>query len=230
MFRNLSVCLLLTWLPALALAQFDEDQTGAWYMYSWSTMPRESRFGLQGDVQHRNWDMAGDLEQWLVRGGATWTPENSAVKYTLGYAHIVSGAFGPSAAKTKERRVYQEALLPQRVGLRGFVTHRLRFEQRDVEHQDLRTRLRYFIGFNYPFNQDTLGQGAVYLALSNEFFLNLEQDIGRNRQVDYFDRNRAYAAVGYSLTDALRLQFGYMQQDLDEAGKGQLQFSLIQTF
>ncbi len=230
MLRTMVACFLLSCLPAIALAQFDEDQLGAWYMYLWNTTLEDSRFGFQGDLQHRNWDVAGDLEQLLVRGGATWTPAGSTIKYTLGFAHITSGAFGPSDAKTKERRVYQEALIPQRVGTKGFVTHRLRFEQRDVDNQDLRMRLRYSIGFNYPFNQATLGKGAVYLALSNEFFLNLEQDVGRSRQVDYFDRNRAYAALGYSITDAMRFQFGYMQQQLDESGKGQLQFSLIHTF
>lgn len=230
MFRHWFVCLLLSCLPAAALAQFDEDQLGAWYMYLWNTTLRDSRLGLQGDVQHRNWDIGGDLEQLLVRGGITWTPAGSTIKYTLGYAHITSGAFGPGDARTRERRIYQEALVPQRIGTKGFMTHRVRFEQRDVDNQDLRKRLRYFIGFNYPFNQDTLAKGAVYLALSNEFFLNLEQDIGRNRAVDYFDRNRAYAALGYSLTDALRFQFGYMRQQLDDADKGQLQFSLIHAF
>jgi hypothetical protein len=230
MFRNVFASLVLSCLPAIALAQFDEDQVGAWYMYMWNMTMEDSGLGFQGDVQHRNWDIAGDLEQMLVRGGATWTPEGSMIKYTLGYAYTISGAFGPSDAKTKERRVYQEALLPQRIGTRGFITHRLRFEQRDIDNQDLRTRLRYSIGLNYPFNQDTLGKGAVYLALSNEIFLNLEQDIGQNSQVDYFDRNRAYAALGYSFTDEMRFQFGYMQQELDESGKGQLQFSLIHAF
>jgi hypothetical protein len=230
MFRNFRACLLLVSMPMSAHAQFDEDQVGAWYMYLWNTTLDGSRFGFQGDVQHRNWDVGGDLEQLLVRGGVTWSPEGSTIKYTIGYAHITSGAFGSSDSSVKEHRIYQEALIPQRMGVRGFMTHRVRLEQRDVDNQDLRTRLRYFIGFNYPFNQDTLGNGALYLALSNEFFLNLEHDIGSNRQVDYFDRNRAYAALGYSLTDALRFQFGYMQQELDETGKGQLQFSLFHTF
>ncbi|MEZ5489535.1 MAG: DUF2490 domain-containing protein [Gammaproteobacteria bacterium] len=215
--------------PAVS-AQVDEDETGAWYMYLWNTSLENSNFGFQGDIQHRNWDLGGDLEQLLVRGGATWSPEDSNVTYTLGLAHITSGAYGRSDNKSRERRLYQEALVPQLLGSKVFLTHRFRFEQRDVDDQDFRTRFRYFVALNYPFNQDTLGQGAIYLSLYNELFVNLEQDIGNNRQVDYFDRNRTYAALGYSLTDSIRLQFGYMHQETDNLGKGQLQFNLFHRF
>lgn len=216
--------------PAFALAQFDEDQLGGWYMYQWTVNREGSTIGFQGDFQHRNWDVAGDMEQLLARGGVTWQPAGSTIKYTLGYGHVISGAFGPGSATTKEQRLYQEALMPQRWGERGFVTHRVRLEQRDVQNQDFRNRLRYLIAYNRPLNQATLGQGAVYLALANEYFLNLEQDIGRNRQVDYFDRNRASIALGYSVSNASRVQLGYMHQQLDETSKGQLQLSWIQTF
>ena len=217
-------------IPEAVRAQVDEDQVGGWYTLQLTVNRPGSTVGFQGDVQHRNWDLAGDMEQLLARGGVTWQPAGSTIKYTLGYAHIVSGAFGASSATTKERRLYQEALLPQRLGARGFVTHRLRFEQRDVQNQDLRTRLRYFIGYNRPFNQPTMGRGALYLALANELFLNLEQGTGRGRQVDWFDRNRASVGLGYSLSDTSRMQLGYMHQQLDTASKGQLQLNWIKTF
>ena len=225
-----------TWLVLIApvspsvFAQVDEGETGAWYMYLWNTSLENSNFGFQGDIQHRNWDFGGDLEQLLIRGGATWSPDESNITYTLGLAQITSGAYGPSNSKSRERRLYQEASLPQTLGSRLYLTHRFRLEQRDVDGQDFRTRFRYFVALNYPLNQDTLGQGALYLSLYNELFVNLEQNIGNNRQVDYFDRNRTYAALGYSLTDSIRLQFGYMHQESDNLGKGQLQFNLFHRF
>jgi len=76
-------------------AQVDEDQLGAWYMYFWNVAAGNRKFGLQGDIQHRNWDTDGDLEQLLIRGGLTWQPENGSGLYTLGLAHITTGAFGP---------------------------------------------------------------------------------------------------------------------------------------
>jgi hypothetical protein len=229
-FRKFVCLSLLLVLPSLASAQVDEDQTGAWYMYLWNTTLEDSQFGFQGDIQHRNWDLGGDLEQLLVRGGLTWSPENSRSKYTFGYAHITSGAFGPSNNTSGENRVYQEASIPQRFGEKLFVTHRLRLEQRRVENQDFRNRFRYFLNLNYPLNQNDLGEGSVYVSFYNEVFVNLEQDIGDNRRVDAFDRNRAYLALGYSLTDKVKLQFGYMQQKTKAENKGQLQFNLFHSF
>ena len=46
----------------------------------------------------------------------------------------------------------------------------------------------------------------------------------------FFDINRAYAALGYSLTNNLRTQTGYMQQTKNDWNKGQLQLSLHQAW
>jgi len=211
------------------VAQVDEDETGAWYMYLWNVSQEDSNIGFQGDIQHRNWDLGGDLEQLLIRGGLTWRPESSSVLYTFGAAHITSEDFGPAGNAVREKRLYQEASIPQRVGRKVFLTHRFRFEQRWVDNQDFRTRLRYFFGLNVPLNQDTLGEGATYFSFYNELFINLNQSIGNDRRVDHFDRNRLYLALGYSLRDNLRFQLGYMHQQTDNIGKGQLQLSFLHS-
>lgn len=231
--RRLLAALLL--LAPLALstpaqAQVDEDELGAWYMFFFSGKFGNGPFGFQGDVQYRNWDLGGDLEQLLIRGGATWNPEGSNALFTLGYASITSGAYGDSSATRHENRVYQEALLPQKLGERVFLRHRLRYEQRWVEDQDFRTRFRYALFADIPLNGTDLKEGAWYLAFYNELFINGERDIGDGREVELFDRNRTYGAVGYSLSDTLRLQGGYMWQYSDTVQKGQLQLSLHQAF
>lgn len=213
-----------------ATAQVDEDQTGAWYMYFWNTGFTESNWGLQGDVQYRNWNLGGDLEQLLLRGGITYTPTGENIKFTLGYGHITSGAFGESSATTTESRIYQEALLPQKIGARFYLTHRFRYEQRWVENQDFRTRYRYNLFLNIPLNKTDLSKDALYLALYNELFINGEREIGNGNRVEFFDRNRFYSALGYSLRDNLRLQLGYMEQTLNSFSKGQIQVSLHHSF
>jgi hypothetical protein len=110
------------------------------------------------------------------------------------------------------------------------LTHRYRFEQRWVQGQDMRTRFRYNLFLNIPFNQDDLKAGAIYLALYNELFINGQRDIGNGNTVEIFDRNRAYLALGYSITDKLRTQLGYMEQTTNSVSKGQLQVSLHQSF
>lgn len=213
-----------------ATAQVDEDQTGAWYIYNWSKGFGESSFGFQGDIQHRNWNLGGDLEQLLIRGGLTYSPSAANVKLVLGYGHITSGAFGESDATSAEHRVYQEAALPQKLGNRIYLNHRFRYEQRWVETQDFRTRFRYNLFLTLPLNKADLSQNAIYLAFYNEVFINGERNIGDNRRVEIFDRNRLYGALGYSLKDNLRLQLGFMEQTTDNWSKGQLQVSLHHSF
>lgn len=198
-------------------------------MYFWDTDFSESKFGLQGDVQYRNWDVLGDLEQLLLRAGVTYSP-NSNLKLTLGYANITSGVFGDSNETSSESRIYQEALLPHKISSRIYLKHRFRYEQRWVEDQDFRTRYRYNLFLNIPLNQPDLNKNAVYLAFYNEIFINGQKDIGNGRSVDIFDRNRLYAALGYALKDNLKLQVGFMEQSSGNLSKGQLQLSLHHSF
>ncbi|MBZ9629542.1 DUF2490 domain-containing protein [Salegentibacter sp. LM13S] len=211
-------------------AQIDEDQTGAWYMYFWNTNFGESQWGLQGDIQYRNWDLGGDLEQLLIRGGLTYSPKNADLKFTLGYGNITSGEFGEGNATSGESRIYQEALLPHKLNNRFYLTHRFRYEQRWVENQDFRTRYRYNLFLNIPLNQANLNKDAIYVALYNEIFINGEREIGDGRSVELFDRNRFYSALGYALKDNLKVQAGYMTQTTDNVSKGQIQLSLHHTF
>ena len=211
-------------------SQTYEPKLGAWYMYFWNTQIKKSDFGFQGDIQYRNWNLAGDLEQLLLRGGVTYTPRNTKVKLTAGYGYILSSEFGPGTTKSQEHRIYQEALIPQGIDRRVFLTHRFRLEERFVENQNFRIRYRYNLFVNIPFNKRDLKKGAVYAALYNELFINGNRNIGDNRTVEIFDRNRSYVAIGYSIIDNLRVQAGYMQQITNSVSKGQVQVSLHHRF
>ncbi len=232
MLNRLIALLLLLFVASAGFAQsvIDEDDTGAWYMYFFNTRFDDSQWGMQGDFQYRNWDLGGDLEQLLLRGGITWTTLNKVATFTFGYGNITSGTFGSSSSTSHESRIYQEALIRQPLGERVKLRHRFRFEQRWVEDQDFRTRFRYAIFADIPLTNKNIVPGTWYLAFYNEVFVNLEQDIGRGRSVDTFDRNRLYGALGYSLTDTLKVQGGYMHQSTSSVDKGQLQLSLHHSF
>ena len=209
----------------------DGDQLGAWYMYFWNVRFGDSPWGLQGDAQLRQWNVAGDLEQLLLRGGLTYSPDDVEGTFTLGYANITTGQFGGDFDGTvSESRVYQEALLPHRLAERVLLTHRFRYEQRFNDGQDFRTRYRYNLFVNVPFNGDGLDSGVWYAALYNELFVNGERGIGDGRRVEFFDRNRTYLGLGYGLRDGLRAQLGVMQQTTNAWSKPQLQVSLHQAW
>ena len=210
----------------LGFSQVETGKTGAWYMYFYDHQFKNSQFGIQGDIQYRNWNLFGDLEQLLLRSGLTYRPKNANLKFTLGYGNITSGEFGDGNSTSTESRIYQEAAIPQKFGKRWNFNHRFRYEQRFVENQDFRTRYRYALFLNYPINKPNMDAKAIYIALYNELFINGQKEIGDDRTVELFDRNRTYLGLGYQLSDALSLRLGYMNQKIDAFGKGQLQFSL----
>lgn len=231
MNRTLGITLLLVSLLSYSSkAQFDEDQTGAWYMLFWSYNFENSQFGLQGDYQYRSWNAGGDMEQFMFRNGLTYRPKNTNIKLTAGFARIVSGAFGESNDTSGENRFYLEGLVPHKIGNRIHVTHRYRAEHRNVAGQDARSRFRYFLSVNVPLNQTDLSKGAIYFAFYDEIFVNGQKDIGDGQSVSLFDRNRIYGGFGYSVSNTARVQLAVMRQSTNNWSKNQLQFSLHKSF
>jgi hypothetical protein len=222
--------LLLAMLCASGASALDaEDETGLWSMYFFSGNFGDSNWLVQGDLQYRQWQVGDDTEQILRRASVGYRPGGGRTVLAGGYAFITSKAFGNGGPENDEHRIYQEALIPQNVGERLYLTHRLRSEQRWVDRQDFRTRYRYALFANIPLNREDLAPGAVYLALYNELFINGERDTGRGR-VDYFDRNRAYLGLGYTLRQGLRVQLGVMRQDTETLDRTQLQLGLHHNF
>ena len=207
-------------------AQINEDAMGAWYMYFFNTTLDDSPWGVQGDIQYRNWNLAGDLEQLLLRGGITYQPKMTEVKLTLGYGNITTGTYGSETSTNSESRIYQEVLFPVKFGTRLHTNHRFRYEQRFVEGQDLRTRYRYNLFLNITLNNTEMDKGTFYLAFYNELFINGQRGIGNGNTVEIFDRNRCYAALGYMIKKGLKIQFGAMKQTTDTWSKNQLQLSI----
>lgn len=229
-YISIAVCSFLLILPNISNAQIDEDKMGAWYMYFFNTTFDSSSWGFQGDIQFRNWNLGGDLEQLLLRGGVTYKPKAANIKFTLGYGNVTTGTYGNSSRTSGEQRIYQEALFPVSFTNRFNTTHRFRYEQRFVENQDLRTRYRYNLFLNIPLNQAEMKAKTIYLALYNEVFINGQRAIGNGNQVELFDRNRLYGAIGYMKSKSLKFQAGFMNQTTDNWSKNQLQISAHHQF
>ena len=150
--------------------------------------------------------------------------------FAVGYARFLNGEPGPSYATTYEDRLYEDIVLPQKLGERVYMRYRFRYEQRWIEDQDFRTRYRYAIFMDVPLNMTTLKKGAWYLAFYNELFLNGQRNIGNGQTVEIFDRNGLCGAVGYSFSDTVRLQIGYLYQYADDFSNGQIQLGVHQVF
>lgn len=226
MIQKISIIVGFLLLSKVAISQVDQGNLGCWYMYFFSATFKESSWGLQGDIQYRNWNIVGDLEQLLLRGGLTYKPKKANIKFTLGYGDVTTGAFGSNNGTSRESRIYQEAIFPLKIGERFYMNHRMRYEQRFVEFQNFRTRYRYNLFLNIALNTKQMKKNTLYLALYNEIFINGQRNIGNGTTFEIFDRNRFYLAMGYMIQDNLKIQFGIMNQTTNDWKKNQLQLSL----
>jgi hypothetical protein len=225
-----SILALLFSFPTNIHAQTDPDEMGAWYLYVFNTrFKKDSLWGVQGDIQHRNFNIIGDLQQLLIRGGITYMPKESPLKLTFGYAHITNGTPGDSKESNVENRFYQETSFPIKLGKGLYSNHRFRYEMRFMENQDFRTRYRYGLFLNIPLNKIVIEPKTLYLSLYDEIFINGQRKIGDGKTVPFFGITRLYGALGYIFRKGLKMQFGMMRQTTNSFGKNQLQLSLHHT-
>lgn len=193
---------------------------GAWVSYV-QGVNQPKNFTLHNEIQYRAWDFRGSLEQLMIRNGVGYnlTPNNDNV--LLGYGYILSGIQPTDSTHDKtrshEHRLYQQYNHKHKLG-RIALSHRYRFEERFLK-DDFKFRIRYFLGIAIPFNKKTIVKNAVYLSLYNEIFINTKGTV--------FDRNRLYGALGYSITDRVKIEAGAMAQVYQTDHRPQFQISVF---
>ncbi len=175
------------------------------------------------EVQHRNYNAIGDLEQLLLRTGIGYDLTENNNNILVGYAFIHSQNYAIGSEDkllVNEHRIYQQFITRQTFG-RVFLQHRYRFEQRFFQ-DDFRLRLRYFLAINLPLNNKAMLDKTLYLTSYNELFLNTENHV--------FDRNRLYGGLGYKVNKYIRMEAGYMNQSFSEGSRDQLNFITFVNF
>ena len=199
-------------LPFFAMSQ--DSNLGNWLIYI-GNKKLNSKWNIHNEVQYRNYNAVGDLEQLLLRTGVGYNLTENNNNLLLGYGYILSENYsGDSDEKVSvnEHRIFQQFTTKQKVGKIG-LSHRYRFEQRFVE-EDFKMRFRYFLGINVPLQYKEERKNPLYLSLYNEIFLNTESSV--------FDRNRVYGGLGYTFSDNLRMELGYMNQFFENSGRDQI--------
>ncbi len=191
-----------------------QSELGNWMIY-FGNKKLNDKFNLHHEVQYRNYNAIGDLEQLLLRGGIGYnlTPKNNNV--LLGYGFIRSENYLDTTDKkniVNEHRIYQQFITKQHVG-RVYIQHRYRFEQRFIE-TNFKARFRYFLALNIALNNKELTDKTFYFSAYNEIFINNANSI--------FDRNRLYGGLGYRVNNSLRFELGYMNQFLNGNQRDQL--------
>ena len=202
-------------LPYILTAQ--SSDFGNWLIYI-GNKKVNSKWNIHNEVQYRNYDAIGDLEQLLLRTGLGYNLSENNHNLLLGYGYILSQNYitdTQNKMDVNEHRIFQQFTSKQNVGSVS-LSHRYRFEQRFVE-SDFKMRLRYFLAFKVPIIKTETSPTKFYLSAYNEVFLNTESNV--------FDRNRVYGGLGYQLNKNVRIEAGYMNQLFENSSRDQ--FNLI---
>jgi hypothetical protein len=214
----------LTFACFSALISFAQPaDLGNWLIY-FGNKKLDSKWNLHHEVQYRNYNAIGDLEQLLLRTGIGYDLTDNNNNVLLGYGFINSQNYlvdSDEKVSVDEHRIFQQFITRQGIG-RVKIQHRYRFEQRWIEEQDFRLRFRYFLAINVPINHSDMIDGTFYLSTYNEIFINDRDEI--------FDRNRLYGGLGYRFNGLIRCEVGYMNQFLNNGGRDQINLITFVSF
>ena len=207
------IILFLLFSPVICLSQ--SSDLGNWLIY-FGNKNMKNNWNWHHEIQYRNYNAIGDLEQLLIRTGIGYNLTENNNNLLLGYGYINSQNYiGNTDEKVgvNEHRIYQQFITRQSFG-RVSLQHRYRFEQRWIEDQDFRLRFRYFLSTNIALSNKTIIDKTWYASLYNEIFLNHKNNV--------FDRNRLYVGFGYKLNKNLKFELGYMNQFLNNDNRDQI--------
>lgn len=189
-----------------------ESNLGNW-LIAFGDKQISDKFNWHHEVQYRNYDAIGDLEQLLLRTGVGYRIDEKT-NGLLGYAFIRSENYTGEDKKVvvNENRIYQQLITRQKIGKLG-IQHRYRFEQRFIE-EDFKLRFRYFLALSLPIWKLSESEKEIYLSGYNELFIGIEGDI--------FDRNRIYGGLGFKINKAIRVELAYMNQIFANSSRDQI--------
>ncbi len=217
--RKLKLLIMLSMLLTGKLAFAQKSEVGNWFIY-FGNQSINKKLNWHNEVQYRNYNLLGDLQQLLLRTGIGYNLTENNNNALLGYAFINSQRYLPDSddkAATNEHRIYQQFITRQNFG-RVFTQHRYRIEERFLPG-GFQTRFRYFLSLNVPVNNTTMTKNTVYTSVYNEIFLNAKSLI--------FDRNRLYGAIGYVINKNFRVETGFMTQTLESTNRNQFQIVIF---
>ncbi len=201
----------------IASAQTNEfTGWGAWF----HTQKFSKHWGALFDAQFRSANHFGYLRNPLIRPAVTYYFDKNKFA-SVGY--LFTGTHWKTEIANTfrvEQRVFEQFILMQKITYNTALQHRFRLEQRFVNSQGnqdqfFAQRLRYFARSVVPFKKDSVFAKGPFIGLQNEVFVNVQNKARLNGQ--FFDQNRAYAAIGYRLNKMIDLETGYLNQYINQA-------------
>ncbi len=188
---------------------------GNWFVY-FGNQAINNKWNWYNEVQYRNYNFIGDLEQLVLRTGIGYNLTENNNNVLLGFAYIYSEPYIPNTDQKTSNNTYtifQQFITRQNFG-RVFILHRYRIEERFFP-DNFRMRYRYFLSFNIPITDKMMSSRTLYASAYNEIFLNGETPV--------FNQDRIYGALGWVINKNLRTELGVMTQIFENRNKSQIQ-------
>lgn len=212
--------IVLVFLSLWCLDTQSQSRIGNWQQYFNTAKIGNGDIRIQTDIQHRDHNLFGDLDQVILRSGLQYFHRASNLSGLAGYAYFIYQNEGEPNVTITEHRLHQDIDLHHKAG-RIQVRHRYRFEERFVQNTPFAFRLRYATIVNVPINNKKMEPKTLYAAFWNEVFI--------NTQGSAFDRDWLYAGLGYKVSDNLGFQIGAMNQFRESGPKAQIILGINHT-
>ncbi len=210
MMKKARMLLVISMLISLnGVAQVSEN-FNSWWAYA-GNHKLSDKWGIHTLYSFRRNDFVKNWQQSLTRVGVNYHFTDN-FQLTVGYDWIVTFPYGdfPIAEKINEHRIYQQAVIKNKVGVIQ-VKHRFRFSQRFIDgHSNLVNRFRYRIGLSVPLGKKIIEPKTFYFSAFDEMFIGF----GKGIQKEIFHQNWAYMGLGYKINKKMSVNLGYMNQYL----------------
>ncbi len=177
-----------------------------------STIKLNSRISINSDFQGRTTNWYKQWSQILGRTGVSYKA-NDKFSFTLGFADFLFFQKGNKVSRN-EYRPWQELLISDSYE-KIKITHRFRAEQRYFQQAlndelvgkfSFNHRFRYRFDLRYLLWKEHGGEKEIHFQFGNEIHINAGKAIVYN----YFDQNRTWIGLFYTLNKSFSFQLQYM--------------------
>jgi hypothetical protein len=167
-------------------------------------------------------DLVNNFNQSIARFGLTYYLTDNT-KLTAGYAYVSNYPGDNHTNVTQpEHRIWQQVQWHSKfpkLRLMQWIRLEEKFKQKILNNDFLgdgynyNWKLRYNFLFSIPLSKKAFAPGTFSFVLNDEVHINFGKEIVYN----YFDQNRFFIGFGYHTTASDNIQFGYMNQFIQQA-------------